>query len=202
MPDQYRRDYEHESRRGRRGSGSDREDYERGEDGGRRASEGREERGQQGRGDYRNRDEDDYGSRGRGIARESGWDRGGWGRDERDSRDWQQRVDESQQGYRTRDPMFDRGWQREPDWRSERQREGRLGRDWPEGGGPPMWRGEDDTARWRPEARGWETRGSGRRWGTGSALARDWHSESYGGPRSEQGRAEPGARWSERGMSE
>jgi hypothetical protein len=205
MPEQYRRDYEHEGRRGRGWSGSERDDGPRGDDRGRRPSDWRDERGgQYGRGEQMNRDGEDHGSQGRGITRESGWDRGGWGRDERDTRDWQQRVDESRQGYRSRDPMFDRGWQPEDESRSERQRAWRAGREWPHGGAP-TWRHEEEGARWRStEDRDWQGPSGGRRWGTGSAMPRDWRAESYGGSQAGQRRGESSGRWTTggRGASE
>jgi hypothetical protein len=90
------------------------------------------------------------GSKGRGITRESGWDRGGRGRDERDSRDWQQRVDESQQGYRTRDPMFDRDWHGET-WQGRRHSQSAHERG-PEGGAAPgggwPWGGGAHESAW------------------------------------------------------
>jgi osmotically-inducible protein OsmY len=177
MSHQYRRDSEHQSRP-RGGRDAERGDYgrEAGERG--RGRGWRDDRGgQSGRGE-REREDVGYGMHQLGgIRRETGWDRGGWGRDERDSREWQQRVGDDQQGYRSPDRESDREWRGEPGWQSDRPRGWQRGRDWhgrsPEYGGErrpePRREAAEDRGWPRPERWSAEPRGGGG-WSGGSGY--------------------------------
>jgi hypothetical protein len=180
MPDQYRPEDEREGRRHRwsdTSRGDDRRD-DRGDEGLQRGGDWRG--GQSGRWNRSEPDDRGYAMSDRGgITRETGFDRG-VSRDERNSRDWQQRVGEGSQGYRAQDRQSDREWQGEPDWESDRRRGWQSGRDWPQGSprGGEQWRGSQEPGRGAREGRGVERGGYG---------ARSWHEEG-GGARDQQNR--------------
>jgi len=147
MPDQYRRDSGRESE----GSRDIERRAERGDD----RPRGGDWRGGSGR--WRRPEADDRGyatsDRG-GISRETGFDRGA-SRDERNSRDWQQRVSEDDQGYRSQDRETDREWQGEPDWQSDRPRGWQAGRDWSQGSSRSQEQGRGSEEPWHRSHEQW-----------------------------------------------
>jgi hypothetical protein len=186
MPDQYRREYDDEGRR----SGW-RESERSGGRGNDRPRAGGDWRGgHSGRWSPGEPDERAYAMSDRGgIRRETGFDRG-TSRDERYSRDWQQRVSEDEQGYRAQDRQCDREWQGEPDWQSDRPRGWHSGPDWsqrsagreqePWHPSHEHWRGShEDRGDWDESQQRSRSADRGRRYERGESS--DWSHDSAGG---------------------